>query len=147
MLNTSLCGTYTSLCCLVHAAVMVTVCKHVLGDRGVFHHVMQQRGGQGLGIEMPLREDLGDGDRVGDIGVAGLPELPFVRGFAELIRAFKLYYVLRLEIAGCVPEQKLGFGHWGFSRDRWTSCVHRQVEGDWAEPPAVVVTRAVRPWS
>ena len=56
-----------------------------LGDRGVFGHVVQQRRGQRLRVEVPLREDVGDGERVRDVGLAGLAELPFVRGLAEVV--------------------------------------------------------------
>ena len=77
----------------------------VLGDGSVLHHVVQQRGGQRLAVEVPLGEDLGHRDRVGDIGIAGLAELALVGGFAELVRALELNNVLRLEIAGCVLEQ------------------------------------------
>jgi hypothetical protein len=46
---------------------------------------VQQRRGQRLRIEVPLREDVRDGERVRDVGLAGLAELPFVRGFAEVV--------------------------------------------------------------
>ena len=70
-----------------------------LGDRGVLHHVMQQRRGQCLRIEVPLREDVGDGERMRDVGVTGLAELSFVRRFAEVICRLDPRQILRLEVA------------------------------------------------
>ena len=39
------------------------------GDGGVFHHVVQQRGDQGLGVELPAGQDVGDRQRMGDVGL------------------------------------------------------------------------------
>ena len=61
-----------------------------LGDRGVFGHVVQQRRGERLRVHVPLREDVGDGERVGDIRLAGLAELAFVRRLAEVVGRFEL---------------------------------------------------------
>ena len=58
-----------------------------LGDGGVLHHVVQQRGGQPLGVEAPLRQDAGDRQRMRDVGLARLAELAPVRGLGELERA------------------------------------------------------------
>ena len=82
-----------------------------LGDRRVFDHVVQQRRGERLRIEMPLREDVGDRQRMRYVGIAGLAELARVRGFAELVSGFEPRYVLRLEIAGPFLEQRGGVGH------------------------------------
>ncbi len=52
----------------------------LLGDLGVLHHVVQQRRHHRLGVELPVGDDLGDRDRVRDVGMAALAELPLVRG-------------------------------------------------------------------
>ena len=59
----------------------------VLGDGGVLHHVVQQRGGEALRVEPPLRQDGRDRERVRDVRLARLAELPAVRGLGELERA------------------------------------------------------------
>ena len=43
-----------------------------VGDGGVLDHVVQQRRHQRLRVEVPLREDLGDRERVRDVRLAGL---------------------------------------------------------------------------
>jgi hypothetical protein len=50
----------------------------LLGDAGVFHDVVQQRRHQGFGVELPAGADLGDRDRVRDVGLAAGAELPEV---------------------------------------------------------------------
>jgi hypothetical protein len=42
----------------------------LLGDRRVFHHVVQQRGRQRLRVEMPAGQDFRHGERMGDVGFA-----------------------------------------------------------------------------
>ena len=83
----------------------------VLGDRGVFGHVVQQRRGERLRIHVPLRENVGDREGVRDVRLAGLAVLPFVCGFAEMVRRLELSKVLRLQIAGPFLEQCSGFRH------------------------------------
>ena len=87
-----------------------------LGDRGVLHHVVQQRGGQRLRVEVPLREDVGDGERVRDVGLARLAELPVVRGLAEVVGRLQLRDVLRLQVAGPLLEQSRS------ARSAWRRC-------------------------
>ena len=84
-----------------------------LGDRGVLRHVVQQRRSQRLRVHVPLREDVGDRERVGDVGLAGLAVLPFVRRLTEIVRRFELRNVLRLQIAGPFLENRRGCGHGG----------------------------------
>jgi len=48
---------------------------------------VQQRGREALGIEPPLRQDAGDGERMRDVRLARLPELSAMRGLGELERA------------------------------------------------------------
>jgi len=50
-----------------------------LGDRGVLHHVVQQRRHQCLPVQAPAREDLGHGERMRHIGFAGLARLAGMR--------------------------------------------------------------------
>ena len=48
-------------------------------DRGVLDHVVQQAGEDAGGVEPVAGEDVGDRDRVGDVGVAVVPQLGRVR--------------------------------------------------------------------
>jgi hypothetical protein len=83
-----------------------------LGDGGVLHHVVEERGSQRLRIEVPLREDVGDRQRMGDVGLARLAELALVGLLAEVIGRLQLRDVLRLEVAGPLLEQRWsGGGH------------------------------------
>jgi hypothetical protein len=59
----------------------------VLGDGGVLHHVVQQRGREPLGVEPPLRQDARHGERMRDVGFARFAELAAVGGLGELERA------------------------------------------------------------
>ena len=72
-----------------------------LGDGGVLHHVVQQRGGEPLRVEPPLRQDARDRERVRDVRLARLAELPAVRGLGELERALDERDVRRRQV---VPE-------------------------------------------
>ena len=51
----------------------------------VLDHVVQQRRHQRLRVEVPLGEDLGDGERVGDVRLAALAVLARVRGARDLV--------------------------------------------------------------
>ena len=73
----------------------------VLGDGGVFHHVVQQRRHDGLRIQLPIGNDLRDSYRVRDIGIAALAPLPVVGGVAELIGFFDQADIGRPEISQC----------------------------------------------
>ena len=50
---------------------------------GVLHHVVEERGGEPLRVEPPLRQDAGYRERVRDVGLAGLAELSLVRVLGE----------------------------------------------------------------
>jgi len=76
----------------------------LLGDFGVLHDVVQQRRHHGLRVELPIGDDLGDGHRMRDVGMAAQPELPLVRGVAELVGFFDAGDVARLEVAEVLPE-------------------------------------------
>jgi hypothetical protein len=87
-------------------------------DLGVLHHIVQEGGGQGLGIEVPLAEDVGDGERMRDIGFAGAAELALVGALGELVSRFELGDIVRLEITGQFLKERRGFLHEsGGSRD------------------------------
>ena len=61
-------------------------CELFFGDRRVFYDVMQDRCDDGVGIDAQLREDVGGGDRMGDVGLASLAFLATVRLGTELRR-------------------------------------------------------------
>ncbi len=82
-----------------------------LGDFGIFGYVVKQSCGKRLRIEVPLREDVGDGERVRNVGLTGLPELPFVGRFAEVVSGFELSKILRFEIPGPFLEQRGSLSH------------------------------------
>ena len=67
---------------------------------GVLDHVVQQRGAQRLGVELPLGEDLGDRERVRDVGLAALAVLALVGGVAEVVGLLDAGEVGGLEVAG-----------------------------------------------
>jgi hypothetical protein len=59
---------------------------------------MEEGGAQGLGIQVPAGEDLGDGDRMGDVGFAALAHLPGVGVGGEVVGGFDAAYVFGPEI-------------------------------------------------
>ena len=87
-----------------------------LGDRGVLHHVVQQRGGEPLRVEAPLRQDAGDRERMRDVRLAGLAELAAVRGLGELERALDERDVRRRQVVAEVSGELGDFRHG--ARDR-----------------------------
>jgi hypothetical protein len=70
-----------------------------LGGGGVLDRVVQQRRHQGLRVEVPLGEDLGDGERVRDVRLAALAILARVRGARDLVGLLDVLDVPRLEVA------------------------------------------------
>ena len=54
-------------------------------DLGVLDRVVQQRGGQGRGVHAEIGEDAGDGQRMGDVRIAGAPHLALVGLLGELV--------------------------------------------------------------
>ncbi len=85
----------------------------VLGDRGVLGHVVQQRRHQGLAVEVPVGEDLGDRQGMRDVGIAGLPRLAGVRGLGEAVGLREARDVLRLQVREAVGVRKLDCGGHG----------------------------------
>ena len=77
---------------------------------------MEQGGGKRLGVDVPLRENAGDRERMRDVGLARLAELAFVRLLAHADR--KLVGVAVLVVAaiggGMVALQPVlqGLGNW-----------------------------------
>ena len=76
----------------------------LLGDRGVLHHVVEERRHHRLGVELPVGDDLGHRERMRDIRVAAQPELALVSGVAELVGLFDAADVARLEVAEVLPQ-------------------------------------------
>ena len=83
----------------------------VLGDGGVLHHVVQQRGGEALRVEAPLRQDARDRERVRDVGLARLAELAAVGGLGELERALDERDVRRRQVMAQVSGELGDFRH------------------------------------
>jgi len=63
---------------------------------------VQQRRHQRLPVEMPIGEDLGDGQGVRDVRVARLPRLPGVRRLREPVSLGEARDVLRLQVAEAI---------------------------------------------
>jgi hypothetical protein len=72
----------------------------LLGDRRVFHHVVQQRGHQRVGIEVPARQVLRHGQRMRNVGVAGHAQLTAMRRVGKDIGRADAGDLFRLEIGG-----------------------------------------------
>ena len=71
------------------------ICRQrFLADAGIFKHVVYYRGGYGLAVHAHGGEDIGDGQRMGDVVVTGAPELAGVGGFGEIVGAVDGFYVL-----------------------------------------------------
>ena len=85
-------------------------------DRRVLHHVVQQRGGQPLGVEAPFRQDARDGERMRDVRLARLAELAAVGGLGELERALDQRDVRRRQVVTEVPGEFGNLRHAGSSR-------------------------------
>ena len=79
------------------------------GDRGVFHHVVQQGCGDGLPIHAPFGERAGDGQRMGDIGFARKTGLPLVCLFAEVVGVEDGGDFVRFEIAQAIDKNPVGW--------------------------------------
>ena len=70
----------------------------LLGDARVLEHVVQQRGLDRVGVELPVGEDLGDGERVRDVGLAAAAELAEVRIVGEAEGVVDLLHVARRQV-------------------------------------------------
>ena len=73
-----------------------------LGDGGVLHHVVQQRGGEPLRVDAPLRQDARDRERMRDVRLARLAVLAAVGGLGELERALDELDVRRRQVVAQV---------------------------------------------
>jgi hypothetical protein len=71
-----------------------------LGYALVFHHVVQQRRHDRLGVELPAGADFRDGDRMGDVGFAALAILTEVGFVTEMERRLDLFDFFRTQVAG-----------------------------------------------
>ena len=74
--------------------------QFVFLDVLVFDHVVQQGGHDGLRIELPLGANLGDGDRMGDIGLARLADLAQVHLVGEAVGFLDFLEFGRREVFG-----------------------------------------------
>ena len=79
-----------------------------LADRRILHHVMQQRGGDGLRVHAPFGQRAGNGERMGDIGFAGKALLPLVCLVAEAIGIENEGDLFRFEITEGVYKDPVG---------------------------------------
>ena len=82
-----------------------------LRDGGVFHHVVQQRGGEALRVEPPLRQDAGYRQRMRDVRLARLAELAAMGGVGELERALDERDVRRRQVIAEVSGELRDFRH------------------------------------
>ena len=82
-----------------------------LGDGGVLHHVVQQRGGEPLRVEPPLRQDARHRERVRDVRLAGLAELAAMGRVGELERALDERDIRRRQVIAEVSGELRDFRH------------------------------------
>ena len=71
-----------------------------LGDRRVFHHVVQQRGGQGVRVEMPAGQCFGHGQRMRDVGFAADALLAAMGGIGKYVGGADAGDLFGLEVGG-----------------------------------------------
>ena len=83
----------------------------LLGDEGVLHDVMEERGDQRLGVELPVGHDVGDGHRVRNVGVAADAVLTMVGFGGVVIRGLDAPNVFRAQIAGDFLAQTFEVEH------------------------------------
>ena len=87
----------------------VSISAFVIG--GVLHHVVEQRGGEPLRVEPPLRQDARDRERMRDVRLAGLAELAAVGRVGELERALDERDVRRRQVVAEVSGELRDFRH------------------------------------
>ena len=75
-------------------------CNLRLGDRRVFHHVVQQRSNQCLRVKMPTGKIGCHRQRMRNVGFAGDPQLSFVGSVGKVIGGNYTLQVFRFEISG-----------------------------------------------
>src|SRR6185369_5403913 len=78
-----------------------------------FHHVVEQRRHQRLPVQAPARENLGHGERMRNVGFAGLARLAGMRGAGEAISLRQARNVRRLQITEAALVKYWNGGHWG----------------------------------
>ena len=69
-----------------------------LGDAAVFHRVVQQRGHEGVRVQLPFGHLRGHGDGVGDVGLAAVAHLAQVGGVGKAVGAAHQVDVGRVQI-------------------------------------------------
>jgi hypothetical protein len=75
-----------------------------LADRGVLHHVVQQRGDHPFDVHLPFGNGAGDGQRVRDVGFSRQALLTAMRLFTEQIRFADQRNFFRRQIEQAVDE-------------------------------------------
>ena len=78
------------------------------GDGSILHHVVQQRGCDGLSIHAPFGQRAGNGQRMRDIGFARKAGLALVRLFAEVVGVEDGCYLIRVEMVQAVDKNPVG---------------------------------------
>ena len=71
----------------------------------VFHHVVQQRGHDGLGVKLPVGADFGDRDRMDNVGFARLADLAEMHLVGKTICFLDLFQFGRGEVFGQLGGQ------------------------------------------
>ncbi len=79
-----------------------------LGDRRIFHHIVEKGCDDGLRIHAPFGECAGYGEGVRDIGFAGEAGLAAMGLFAEAVRFEDLVNVFLRQIAQGIDEDPVG---------------------------------------
>ena len=69
---------------------------------------MKDGGHDGLGVEVQRRQDACDRNGMGDIGIAGAPGLPLMRGLSEFDRLPDVLDILVFQVGGNLIEERFG---------------------------------------
>jgi hypothetical protein len=72
----------------------------MLGNPGIFDHIMEQRRHQTLMVHTHFGEDSRDSQRMVDVGFAGLSKLAFVGNFREFKRPHDVINLILIKILG-----------------------------------------------
>ena len=80
-----------------------------LADRRVLHHVVQQGGDHPFDVHLPFGNLAGNGQRVGDVGLARLSHLAPMRRLAEAIGLADEFDLFRRQVHQAVDEHLVGW--------------------------------------
>ena len=98
-----------------------------LGDVGVLHHVVEERCGEPLRVEPPLRQDAGYRQRVRDIRFAGFSKLALMRVLGEGKRALDQRDVRRRQVVAKMSGEFGDFRHVWRSPRKGLTAADRQT--------------------